>query len=427
VIFEAFQQADGTISRKFGGTGLELSISREIARLIGGAIHAESEPGLGSTFTLFLPLRYPGEGQRSGDGPAAPQGELPATVPSPGAPAPVDLSPGVADDGGAISREDRVMLVALEDPEVRARSVEAGHAHGFKVLATDSAADAVDIAHTRRPAAMVVGMELPGRTRPSLLHELKSDPETRHVPTVVVDSPKAVEDLHAGRLLGALTVVESPVQTGELEAAFEGLEAYVQRRNRSLLVVADESVDETSAVVALFGAVPDVDQQVATSVGDALGALEARLFDCVVLDLKLADGSGFDVLKRMRGRRAFRETPVVVSVGDHLTRRDETRLQQYARTMVVTVPESASALIDEVARSCTGRTWRPRRLPGCRRRSVGRTCCSTGNASWSSTTTPATSSRWPVRWSSTASRCCTPRAARPASPPCDARPTSTPC
>ncbi|HEX4978148.1 MAG TPA: HAMP domain-containing protein [Nocardioides sp.] len=348
VIFEAFQQADGTISRKFGGTGLGLSISREIARLIGGEIHAESEPGLGSTFTLFLPVRYPGDLQaRTAEGtPESSAVNEPSPVPAAATPSGATV---VADDDGAIARDDRVMLVALEDAELRERSVEAGRAHGFKVLATASAQDAVDLAHERRPAAIVVGMELPGRTRPSLLHELKSDPETRHVPTVVVDSPRATEDIHAGRLLGALAVVEAPVQPRQLEGALRGLEAYVQRRTRSLLVVADESVDETSAVVALFGAVPDVDLQVATSVGDALQALETRPFDCVVLDLKLADGTGFDVLKRMRGRRAYRETPVVVSVGDHLTRRDETRLQQYARSMVVTAPGSTSELIDEVA------------------------------------------------------------------------------
>ncbi|HEY0644915.1 MAG TPA: response regulator, partial [Nocardioides sp.] len=343
VIFEAFQQADGTISRKFGGTGLGLSISREIARLIGGEIHVDSEPGRGSTFTLFVPTRFPADGPDSREAGSSPVAHaVGATVTAPQA-------DDVADDRGTIGRDDSVLLVALSDRSLREEAVDLGRARRFKVVTAIRPDEAVRAARSLQPAALLVGMELVTDSGTSLLRALKTDPETRHLPTIAVHSPHAADDVLVGRHAGAIGIVEHPVTTERLDAALEDLTGYLARRTRSLLVVSGAGADEPSVVVALFGAVPEVDLHVATSVAEAADALDARGYDCVVVELKLPGGTAFDVIKRMRSRKALREIPVVVSTGGPVTAKDENRLRQYARSMVVRYPATDSELVEDVA------------------------------------------------------------------------------
>ncbi|MDQ3940969.1 MAG: response regulator, partial [Actinomycetota bacterium] len=356
LIFEAFQQADGTTSRRYGGTGLGLSISREIARLLGGEIRAESEMGKGSTFTLYLPQEYvvpepPTNGTRarldippeivSSDAAHAFDVEL---EPHDDVPVPMGDNE-LGDDRDAIQVADRVLLVLEGDRDVAGQIMEVARERSFKVVAATKGDAGLALARHFKPDAVLVDADLPVVDGLSVLHQLKHDPSQRHMPVYVLGSDDQRQHI---RRAGAVGYIEKPIEKPALEEAMSGIAEFLDRRIKNLLIVEDDDVERNS-IVELIGRGDDVDTTAVSSSEDALQELEAKRFDCIVLDLKLPKMGGFDLLERVKKDDRFQDIPVIIYTGKDLTQREETRLRKYAETIIVKDVRSPERLLDETA------------------------------------------------------------------------------
>jgi signal transduction histidine kinase/DNA-binding response OmpR family regulator/CHASE3 domain sensor protein len=376
MIFEAFQQADGSTSRQYGGSGLGLSISREFSRLLGGRITVASEPGKGSVFSLWLPLdaeaalaggplaqtpapmfaraqadvfepalvemaaeplliRTPSSSSRSAV--ASASHSLAAGNVSEPAVAPI------ADDRDNRTRAGRLIVAVEDDPAFAEILRDLTHELDFDFVHASDAASGLALVRDMRPAAVLLDVGLPDRSGLTVLEWLKNDPLTRHIPIHIVSATDhADKALH----LGAIGYTLKPTARSTMEAAIRRLEARLQQRLKRVLVIEDDAPMRESIRALLQS--DNTEIVAVATLAEALDHLAKFAFDCVVTDLALPDGTGYDLLERLAGNTAHAALPVIVYTGRMLSDEEEHRLRRYSKSIIIKGAKSPERLLDEV-------------------------------------------------------------------------------
>jgi len=342
-IFDAFRQADGTISRRYGGTGLGLSISRELTRLLGGTLQLVSEQGKGSSFTLTIPEIYNEKLVKpNGNSSLKPIHYEMDIIPQATEQTNQKIR-HVDDDRERLSANKSTILVVEDDESFSRILYDLSHELDFQCLIAHNAEDALVIARQYLPSAIVLDVGLPDYSGLSVLDRLKRDTRTRHIPVHVVS---ANDYAKTAMSLGAIGYMIKPVKREELIGTLKQLEKRLAQRMRHVLIVEDDQVQRES-LGKLLGSHDVMTIGVGTA-SECLERLKETTFDCMVLDLTLPDASGYSLLETLSKEGSYSFPPVIVYTGRDISSEEEQRLRRYSKSIIIKGAKSPERLLDEV-------------------------------------------------------------------------------
>ncbi|CAM3107576.1 response regulator [Paenibacillus taichungensis] len=365
LIFEAFQQVDGTTSRKYGGTGLGLSISRELARLLGGAIKVESSEGVGSSFTLFLPDNHEDEVQVDDavreaavaseieafgrDSQTMRSGRQTVLTPDPDSTSFMELPqtdlPVLAqleDDQENLVEGDKILLIIEDDVNFAHILMDMARGRGFKAIVALQGDKGLEMARQYLPDAIILDIQLPVMDGWAILGELKSSSATRHIPVHVIS---VIDDMKQGLMMGAIAYLKKPSSKDSLDKAFSHIESYTENQLKRLLIVEDDEI-QRKAIIELIGH-DDVAITAVSTGSEALNELHSQRYDCMVLDLMLTDMTGFELLDQIRDDQYLNDLPIIIYTGKELDSKEEMKLRKYAESIIIKDVKSPERLLDE--------------------------------------------------------------------------------
>ncbi len=352
MIFEAFKQADGGTSRKFGGTGLGLSISRQFAEALGGEMQVKSQEGKGSEFTLFLPESPPVDipdksedtaGRATSAGAARKPSVAPVLAAAPaGKPSGPRELDTVRDDRREIQPEDKSLLIIEDDAGFAKVLADLAHEKGFKCVIAGEGETGLQHADYYKPSAIILDIGLPGMDGWAVMNRLKENPDTRHIPVHFMSAMDEPRDAFG---MGAVGYLMKPLNVEQLDQAFSTIEDNVGKPVKELLIVAGDEVTGREIVETVGNG--DVKSVVVTSGKEAHALLREGRFDCIVIHPVLTDMTGTDLLGKIEDDREINRIPIVVYSGEELSAADEAAIARHVGKMIVHTVRSPERLLDE--------------------------------------------------------------------------------